>query len=80
MNQKDYIKIANILRTDRLLALSAAQVYPENDMARAASLAQCVRRCDNTLSQFSDMLAADNDRFDRVKFDKAAGYGFGTVL
>ena len=43
MTQKDYIKIANILRTDRLLALSAAQVYPENDMARAASLAQCVR-------------------------------------
>ena len=80
MTQKDYIKIANILRTDRLLALSTAQVYPENDMARAASLAQCVRRCDNTLSQFSDMLAADNDRFDRVQFDKAAGYGFGMVL
>jgi hypothetical protein len=79
MSRKDYEKIAGILRRDRLFSLSAVGVYGD-DMSRSTALAQCVRRCDDMVSQFSDMLAADNDSFDRVKFDKASGYGFGTVL
>ena len=77
MNQKDYIKIAATLKDDRLDALHAA--CDRGDLSAETHNA-IVLRCDVLVDKFAEMLAADNPRFDRVKFNEAAFYGFGTVL
>lgn len=61
MTKKDYIAIAKVLADNR----KARATYDAQSMA--------VVRCTDVTADMADMLARENDRFDRGRFLKACG-------